>query len=333
MTPKLFRYEKNPILKPTKLSWENKQVFNAAATVYNGNVILLYRGMGHDKISRFGLAVLDDGLTVKERVDKPVFGPDPDSEYETLGVEDPRITPIGDNYYIAYVATSYYPPIVPGQHSHTLSGLPGEGAPWRVRVSLAHTDDFRNFTRHGIIITHIDSKDATLFPERFGDEYVLFHRVYPHIRLVVSEDLHRFKERGVFLWPRPGKWDNERVGGGSQPIRTPYGWLMIYHALDQHHVYRLGILLTDLNDPSKILIRSDEPVLEPEEPYEKRGAVPNVVFTCGAVEWKDAYFIYYGAADSTVALAWIKKGDLFSWIEAELKKDKDSSKLSAVPER
>jgi predicted GH43/DUF377 family glycosyl hydrolase len=339
MTPKLVRYRKNPILRPTKNVWESKQVFNTGTTVYRRRVLLLYRAIGQDNISRLGIALLKGGGEVQERLKEPVFVPDPKSEYETLGVEDPRITQINNTvYYVVYTAASLYPPIVPGENSRALSGLPGDGTAWRVRVSLAHTNDFREFARHGVIISHIDSKDAALFPQKFDDHYLLLHRVYPQMRLAIAPSLHEFhahgvKERGVYLWPRPGKWDNERVGGGSQPIETPYGWLIVYHAVDHDLVYRLGFLLTDRMDPSKILIRSDEPVLEPEKTYEKQGAVSNVVFTCGAVDWNDRYLVYYGAADTTVALAWIMKADLFSWIEKELKKQKLFSNLSAAPER
>lgn len=334
MTPKLVRYSKNPILTPTKNHWEDKWVFNCGATVYKKNVLLLYRAQGSDGISRLGLALMEDGIRLKERSNDPVFGPSTDSEYESHGVEDPRITKIGDTYYILYTAASLYPPLVPRPEE---GRLPGD-IPWRVRVSLAHTTDFRKFIRHGVIISHIDSKDATLFPEQINKNYVLLHRVYPQMRLAIAPTLHEFhergvKERGVYLWPREGKWDSERVGAGAPPIKTPYGWLLFYHGVNHDLVYRLGILLADLNDPSKILVRSDEPILEPQRSYEKQGQVPNVVFTCGAVEWREQFLVYYGAADSVVGLATVSKKTLYAWFEKELQKHRPDRELSAIPQR
>ena len=334
MTPKLFRHPKNPILTPTKNSWENKWVFNCGAAIHNGKVVLLYRAQGNDDISRFGLAVLEDGVRVQERSKNHVMGPDSDSEYESHGVEDPRITQIGETYYILYTAASLYPPLVPRPEE---GRLPGD-IPWRVRVSLAHTADFQKFVRHGVIISHIDSKDATLFPEQINKNYVLLHRVYPQMRLAVAPTLHEFhergvKERGVYIWPREGKWDSERVGAGAPPIKTPYGWLLFYHGVNHDLVYRLGILLADLVDPSKILIRTDESILEPQKTYERKGQTPNVVFTCGAVEWHNHFLVYYGAADSVIGMAYIEKENLFRWIEGKLKEKRPSRSLSAIPER
>ena len=334
MTPKLVRFSKNPILTPTKSPWENKWVFNCGAAVYEGNVLLLYRAQGVDGISRLGLAVLEDGVRVKERSKNPVFGPSTDSEYESHGVEDPRITKISSTYYIVYTAASLYPPLV----SRPEEGrLPGD-IPWRVRVSLAHTTDFQKFVRHGVIISHIDSKDATLFPEQVNKNYLLLHRVYPQMRLAIAPSLHEFhekgvKERGVYIWPREGRWDSERVGAGAPPIKTPYGWLLFYHGVNHDLVYRLGILLADLTDPSKVLIRSDDPLLEPQKSYERKGQTSDVVFTCGAVEWGNHFLVYYGAADSVIGMASIEKQRLYQWIEDELKEKRSSKALSAIPER
>jgi predicted GH43/DUF377 family glycosyl hydrolase len=304
-------------------------VFNCGATIYNGKVLLLYRAQGDDKISRLGMALLDDGIHVQERLENPVLVPDIDNEYETHGIEDPRITQINGAHYIVYTAASMYPPLAPRP---TEGALPGD-IPWRVRVSLAHTHDFRSFHHHGVIIDHIDSKDAALFPEQINNNYVLLHRVYPQMRLAISENLRDFKERGIYMWPREHMWDSERVGGGPPPLKTPYGWLLIYHAVDKDLVYRLGIVIADLNDPSKILVRSDEPVFEPEESYERKGQVPNIVFSCGAVEWNDHYIIYYGATDSVIGAATVPKKEIFEWIELELKRKRKQGELSAIPAR
>lgn len=312
MTPRLKRYEGNPILLPTNHGWENKWVFNCGAAKVGDRIALLYRAQGDDRISRFGLAFTEDGFTISERLPDPVFEPDPTNEYERLGVEDPRITVIGGRFYIVYTAVSLYPPLVPRSER---GRLPGE-IPQRWRVSLAYTKDFQTFTRHGVVISHIDSKDAALFPEKFGSSYILIHRVYPYMRLAISEDLQRFRERGAFITPWKGRWDAERVGIGAPPIKTPYGWLMIYHGVDDNEVYRLGFALADLSDPSKIIGRTEKPVFEPEEDYEKEGNFRNVVFTCGAIEYGEDILVYYGGADAVIGVASISKKEAWGWAKA-----------------
>lgn len=332
MIPLLTRHEKNPLLKPTKHAWENKWVFNCGATVYKGKVLLLYRAQGTDMVSRLGLTTLKDGVRVDERLSTPVLEPDPTSEHEVAGVEDPRITQTGETYYITYTAASHYQPLVSHESRPALPGIPG-ALPWRTRVSLAYTNDFRSFNRHGVVIKHIDSKDAVLFPIKVNNQYVLLHRVFPQMRFATSSDFFEFHERGIFMWPRPGMWDNNRIGAGAQPLKTPFGWLLIYHGVDEELVYRLGLAVTDLADPSRLIARSDEPVLEPSAPYEKEGNVSNVVFTCGAVEWGNQFLVYYGAADHVVALATVGKEEVYTWIKGELKRDRSPEELSGTPER
>lgn len=307
---KLKRASQNPILRPTKQIWENKWVYNCAATVFEDKICLIYRAQGDDNISRLGMARLSDEVTVSDRSPTPIFEPDPESEYEYLGVEDPRITKIGNNYYIVYTAASHYPAIVaPKNHARSPH--------WRVRVSMVRTRDFHSFTRYGVIVDHIDSKDATLFPEKISGNFLLAHRVIPHVRLAITDDIHSYKERGPLFGPREEMWDGFRVGIGAQPLKTPYGWLLFYHGVDEKKVYRLGLALLDIYDPSIVLARSDEPILEPQESYEKEGLVPNVVFTCGVIESSDEYFVYYGAADAVICLATIKKELILRWAKEQ----------------
>lgn len=309
MDVKLKRFSGNPILTPTGNTWENQAVFNCAATFLDGRIALLYRAVGDDKVSRFGLAFSDDGYHIAERYSEPVFEPDLDSEYEKLGVEDPRISKIGDSYYITFTAASLYPKLFGRGVEQRQSGE----IPWRVRVSVAHTNDFRTFTRHGVIITHIDSKDAVLFPELIHNRFVLIHRVVPEIRMAVSEGVENFKERGPVFGPRPRGWDSDRIGAGPPPIKTPYGWVLIYHGVDDDGKYSLGLALLDLHEPLNILARSRSPILTPEEDYEKHGQVSNVVFCCGAVKKDDEVLVYYGGADSVVGVASIPYDHILAW--------------------
>jgi beta-1,2-mannobiose phosphorylase / 1,2-beta-oligomannan phosphorylase len=312
---KLDRYGNGPILKPSTNEWENRGVFNPAVYTYNGNTCLIYRAQGNDEISRLGYAKLTGIAEVVERSAEPIFSPDPDSEYEGLGIEDPRITKIDDDYYMTYVAASKYPTLV-------RKPLYPRERDWRVRVSLAKTHDFKSWSRYGIVIGHIDSKDAALFPDRFDGGLCLLHRVVPQIRIAISPDSKHFEERGPVFGPRTGTWDEWRVGMGAPPIKCPYGWILFYHGVDNQKVYRLGLALLDLDDPSLIIARTAEPILEPEEDWEKQGRVNNVVFTCGAAEDEESYWVYYGGADTAIGVAGIEKNIVWTWAKEELSKSR-----------
>lgn len=307
---RLRRSPQNPILTPTNHSWESQAVFNCAVTLFHGRIALIYRAQGTDTISRFGLAFSDDGVTIAERSPQPIFEPDPDSPYETLGVEDPRITQIHGIYYMLYTAASHYPAI-----TDTTTPSVSEVGAWRVRVSLAETRDFTTFTRYGVLISHIDSKNAALFPKKFQGNFLVAHRVIPDIRLAVMPDLDHFLERGPILSPRPQTWDGKRVGVAAPPIETPFGWLLIYHGVAETNVYSLGLALLDLHHPAVVLGRTTGPILTPENPYEVDGVVKNVVFSCGAVKWHDQLFVYYGGADQVIGVASVPYSDILAWAE------------------
>lgn len=308
---KLTRFTENPIISPSKNWWEISATFNPAATIFEDDVVLLYRAIGGDSFSRFGLARSRDGINF-QRFEDPVFEADIENQYERLGVEDPRITKIDDTYYIVYIASSVYS--AAQYKSGNFAPSISHPAPWRVRPQLLTTKDFNNFERHGLLLD-FDTKDACLFPEKINDLFVLTHRRYPDFYLIFSKDLKSWENEQVLIKPRPGFWDCERVGAGAPPIKTEKGWLEFYHGTDSNHIYRLGVLLLDLNDPTKVLFRSDEPILEPETSYEKVGLTPNVVFTCGAVEENDKYLVYYGAADKVIGVSAIDKDQLLNSLQ------------------
>lgn len=307
---KLTRFVGNPILTPTGNEWEDRAVFNPAAFEWKGNIYLMYRAQGSDYISRFGLVKMNGTTEVAERNSAAIFEPDKESEYEKNGVEDPRISHVGNEYYLVYIAASKYPTL--------LDNPPHPRKPdWRVRVSVAKTTDFESWFRYGVVISHIDSKDAAMFPEKINDQLCLLHRVVPQVRIVVSENGRNYKERGAVFGPRHGMWDEQKVGVGAPPIKCPYGWLLFYHGVDNSDVYRLGIVLLDIHDPSLVIGRTNEPILEPVEEYEKVGRVPNVVFTCGAIETQDRYWVYYGGADKVIGVASISKEEVLNWAKEE----------------
>ncbi|WAA08557.1 glycoside hydrolase family 130 protein [Fervidibacillus albus] len=225
--------------------------------------------------------------------DKPLIYPE--NNQESWGMEDPRVTQIGDTYYIQYSSVS----------------------PNGIGVGLISTKNFTDFKRHGLML-HPQNKDVAIFPEKINGKYYALHRPVPKeigtpdIWLAESDNLMYWGNHQFLLGVSENSWENGRIGGGAVPIRTEKGWLAIYHAADKNDRYCLGALLLDLNDPSKILAKTNEPILEPEAPYEKEGFFGNVVFTCGIIEDGDDITIYYGAADEYIAGAVVSLKEIMS---------------------
>jgi len=295
----------NPILAPTDNWWESKAVFNPAAISDGGNIHILYRAIGEDNISRFGYAMSKDGFEIAYRSQLPVFEPDTCIEHERLGVEDPRIVKIDDTYYITYVAASVYP----CDHPRPAFSF---GAPWKTRVCIMKTKDFSTYERVSCALPDLDDKDAVLFPEKIGGRYAMLHRIFPDMWICFSDDLINWTDDQPLMGLRPGKWDAGRLGAGAPPIKTEKGWMELYHAACEDRVYRLGVVMLDLENPTKIISRPDNPCFSHFEPYELEGLVPNVVFACGIVEKGGNYIIYYGGADKVVAVASVDKSQFLA---------------------
>lgn len=275
-----------PILKPLPHHpWESRYVFNPGVVYHNGLVHMLYRAMGEDGVSRLGYAVSPDGRTFY-RLDQPVLSPA--SPVEARGVEDPRITWLEGRFYVLFTAYS--------------------GS--EIRISMASTTNFIAWTRHGVLLPDEDNKDAALFPEKVKGRYAMLHRRPPDIWLAYSEDLIHWTDHQVIMRPRPGTWESWKIGAGAPPIKTEWGWLLFYHGVDDHRVYRLGAALLDLEDPAQVIRRQEEPILSPEAPWEQEGQVPHVVFTCGAVEIDGTYYVYYGGADTVIGVATVPKEEV-----------------------
>ena len=294
MRVKLVRSPKNPIIEPKpEMAWESGATFNPGA-VKNGEIThILYRAVNERSISSLGYATTTDGEKVLNRSEKPVLAPiDP---WEELGCEDPRITAIDGTFYVFYTAYSRRGP----------------------RVAAASTTDFRNYTRYGVVGPDYDDKDSALFPERIGGKFAAVHRIEPNIEIAFFEKIHRIDrvsqnsdsknylkriQSHTILKPE-AKWEEKKVGIGPPPIRTEAGWLVIYHGVDSNTIYRAGAALFDLENPRRIIARTPEPILEPEEDYERIGVVPNVVFPGGAVVIKDELKVFYGGADKVCCIA------------------------------
>jgi predicted GH43/DUF377 family glycosyl hydrolase len=186
-------------------------------------------------------------------------------------------------------------------------------SPGNIQVARASTLDFKTWERHGIVFPGPDNKDAALFPRKVNGRYVAFHRIPSSMWIAWSDDLEHWGDYQRIMDPRPGCYDDLKLGAGGPPIETDLGWLVIYHGVDQNLVYRLGVALLDKDDPSIVLNRPVEPILVPEEPWELAGDIPNVVFTCGTAELGDQYLVYYGGADRVIGLATANKRDLLDF--------------------
>lgn len=292
---KLKRFKGNPILKPIKNhDWE-KYVYNPGAIFLEDKVHIIYRAMGKDRISRFGYASSKDGFHIDERLDEPIYVPsgefeEPVVKFRNSGVEDPRVVKIGKKIYMTYAAVN-------GRVSY---------------IALASIDvkDFLNkkwkWKKHGILFPDCDGRNAVLFPKKIKNRFVLYPRFKPDIFVSYSKDLKNWTKPKRVMKPRKGRWDDLKIGAGTPPILTEKGWLLIYHGVQatrKGNIYRVGLALTDLENPEKILFRSEKPILEPIKKYERIGQVNNVVFPCGAVVLEEKLYVYYGGADSVVCAA------------------------------
>lgn len=277
----LQRYSGNPILVPSPLnSWESVNVFNCGVVYHQGLFHMFYRAQGVDAISRIGYAVSPDGMHFN-RLRDPILSPG--DEWETWGLEDPRVTYLEDEQRFVLAYTAY--------------------SPKGITPMFAESTNLLTWKRIGPLVTGEDNKDHVLFPRKIGGRYVTFHRRQPGMWLATSDDLVHWGNFEPAMEPRPGLWDSVRVGAGGVPIETEYGWLCIYHGYDEHLVYRLGTCLLDREEPRKVLARPEGFILEPQEPWELKGEVPNVVFTGANPVVDETVYVYYGAADRVIALA------------------------------
>lgn len=301
---RLKRHPANPVLKPNPFNeWEALNVFNPSVVVHDGLFHMHYRAQGTDYVSYIGYAVSEDGVTWN-RLQRPVLSPA--SELEARGVEDPRVTEIGGRFYMAY--TAYGRAGVHPEVGATATGI---------TPMYAVSDNLISWERIGPVVVGEDNKDHALFPERVGGRYVTFHRRPPSIWLAFSDDLRQWGSHVEIMRPRPGAWDGKRIGAGGPPIRTDAGWLILYHGYDESHVYCMGTALLDLEDPTKVLKRPRTAVLVPQETWEIKGDVPNVVFGTANPVVDGEVYLYYGGADRVIGLATAPLDELIAWTIAE----------------
>ena len=292
------RYQYNPILTKDAVPYPVATVHNAAVVKHEGKYIMVFRSHKLNGRSILGIAESNDGYNFQVN-DKPFMIPSTEGifkEYEAYGVEDPRITFMDGEYLITYSAYS--------KHG--------------VRIGLAKTKDFKSVERVSLI-TESDYRNVVIFPEKFGGLYARLDRPHSEISpwsiwISYSPDLKYWGESKLIMNPLQYHWDEMKIGPGAPPIKTSRAWLSIYHGVFptmDGSVYRLGVALHDLEDPSKIIAVGDEWILQPEEVYEITGYVHNVVFTCGAVPEEDGSVkIYWGGADKVMCMGTANLEDL-----------------------
>ena len=338
--PKIEVINQGIILEPTDLPFENQGVMNPGCIQVDGIIHMFYRAVRRGNFSSIGYCQIKNNKII-HRHDQPLLVPE--FEYEKQGMEDPRIIFLEGTYYLFYTAfdgknargayaTS------PDLIHFTKQGIISPQIPYRQALSLieknAHTPRlYFQYARHIMQYNSLDvivwDKDIFIFPKKIQGLFWMIHRIIPSIQIVTFENFsdlspafwnHYFEHfNHTSLLDSEFSFENKYIGGGCPPLETTEGWLLIYHGVDEnnHTVrYSAGAALLDLNNPRKILGRLPYPLFSPEERWEKEGNVNNVVFPTSAIIHDDIVDIYYGAADTRIALKSVSLSDLLT----ELKK-------------
>ena len=345
----LERFDENPILEPEpKHWWESKATFNPGAIYEGGRVHLVYRAIGDSDLSVLGYASSVDGFHIDKRLPEPIYVPresfegagliypTPSYTHRTYipleeedgyvsgggwgGCEDPRLTKIDERVFMTYVAFDGY-------------------SPPRVALTSIHINDFlaQNWQwKKPVLISPpgVVDKNACILPDKIKGKSVIFHRIFPNILIDFVGDLDfdgttRWLKGEFRIRPRTSYWDSRKVGAGAPPIKTKDGWLLIYQAVGERDPgrYKIGAMLLDLKDPTRVLYRSIEPILEPEVWYENEGWKSGVVYPCGAVVIKGRLLVYYGGADRVVCASSVKLDWLLEQLIRTGAKAKTKSKV------
>ena len=323
----LKKYHGNPILTARPGSWwEKHAALNPGAILHDGKVQLLYRACAETEkhLIYIGLAQSTDGFSFTRVSDEPVIAPS--EQYDAGCVEDARVVKLGDWFYVTYACRAWPPGLyfsgtmMPDPPRQTAAFLKDAS-----RTALARSKDLRTFEKLGPITREdVDDRDGILFPEKVGGKYVMLHRpqtwhheIYdqekPSIWMTFSDDLLHWEGEHLLAVPQQG-WENAKIGGSTPPIRTDEGWLTLYHGVDDKDVYRVGVMMLDLDDPRRVIARSPDFIMEPEAGFEQTGDVGNVVFPCGTVVLGDELFVYYGGADSVCCVATFRFDQLVQYV-------------------
>lgn len=316
------------ILAPTKMDFESKCVFNPGVYQDGKDVHIIYRALDKDLISSFGYARLDGPTKLVERWKEPILSAK--FKYEKRGIEDPRISKIGDTFYMTYVAHDGKNALIAYMSGPDLFNLK-RGGIISPRISYHKAvklfgysqlkDDYYFFDSYyekfGGKNILVWEKDGVFFPEKINGKFVMLHRVLPDIQLAQTDRMEHFKDNNfwhshllhlgqhVVMEGQHG-FESRHIGAGAPPVKTKKGWLIIYHGVEQMNkgrIYHAGAALLDLKNPQKVIARLPYPLISPTEKWEKEGLVNNVVFPTGTAIFKNRLYIYYGTSDTYVAVA------------------------------
>jgi predicted GH43/DUF377 family glycosyl hydrolase len=338
---KISRCPENPIIRPGKRAWRMSNACNPGVLFDEGRFYLYERTADSLRPHQcyVGLLESEDGAHFRHLSEEPVLSPEM-LGYPHGSVQDPRVVKIDDTFLMTFAFRRFAWNIYPT----------GPGAPEAGQAEYPGFDPARdrNQTRSGIAVSRdrlhwaflgwatpadLDDRDVILFPEKIGGRYALLRspighvdtdtghsEEHPSIRISFSEDLKTWTEPEVVIRPAFPREDN-RIGGSAPPVRTPHGWLTLYHGVEKADpstrrvIYRLGAMLLDLDDPRKVVARAPDFIMEPEAYYEKFGAfIPNVIFPTGAVVRDGLLWIYYGCCDTAIGLATVPLEELAEYI-------------------
>lgn len=333
------------LLEPTNLKFENKGVFNPTCIIKGGQVHMFYRAWGKNNRSTIGYCKLDGPLKVVERAKKPLLFPE--FEYEK-NLEDPRIVFLDDLYYLTYIAYDGKNVRIAYATSKDLKKFDKKGIispeiTYDEAEDIFRSCQYKLKERYFLFESYFKDivgkdvllwdKDAFLFPKKIDGKFALIHRILPDMQVIYFKN---FKDLTLNYWKRYFKrlsdfvvleskywYESRNIGGGCPPVETDKGWLLIYHAVDDMYsgkVYRVGAALLDKKNPTKLIGHLKEPLFSPEEVWEKKGNVNNVIFPAGAAVFGEKLYIYYGAADKYIATASVNLNALLNEL---LKKKND----------
>ena len=330
---KITRCKENPIVVPGKYDWRRVTVFNPAVILENDKFYLYERTGGNLRPFKcfIGLMESDDGIHFTHVKDEPVISPDM-LGFPYGSVQDPRIAKLDGKYYITYAlrpcAMGYNPTGlgVPESTKHDYPDGWGKPEHYLTRSGIAVSEDLINFRQLCYTTPlDIDDRDNILFPEKIGGRYVLLRRPEQYIGerygtdrasiwIAYSDDLINWTDPKLIAVPE-ADWEYKKIGGSAPPVKTDKGWLMLYHGVDRDNIYRVGAMLLDLENPERVIARTRNFIMEPEEYYEKFGLfIPNVVFPTANVVKDGLLYIYYGCCDTSIGLATVPVDELLKHV-------------------
>lgn len=332
---RIKRSKHNPIVVPGGAPWRKVSTFNPGVIIHNNKFYLYERAAGSLRPFQtvIGLQVSDDGEHFTLASEQPVFTGEM-LGYKTASVEDARVVYLDNKFYMVYAMQPYQfdcwpngagvPRYYPENYAEWANT---HTEPMITRSGIAVSDDGINFKPLCYTTPpEIDDRDNALFPEKINGRYALLRRPMqyvgekygtpiPGMWISYSEDLHTWTDPKLVAVAENIKWEGTKIGAAATPLKTDAGWLVLYHGVDEQSIYRVGAMMLDLEDPSKVIARTKKFIMEPKEYYERVGLViPNVVFPTANVVKDGLVYIYYGCCDTSIGLATVPLDELVAHV-------------------